>query len=103
MFIWDWQIMILKGKAIKNPDGSSDNWYEQKTHYGIAFADAFLACPVSIAGIILVLIGSRWEYYLLALVSFWLVWANVMTKYESNLGSDSHNYDFGLVGGGMYL
>ena len=61
LFIWDWQIMILKGKAIKNPDGSTDDWQEQKTHYGIAFADAFLACPVSIAGIILVLIGSRWE------------------------------------------
>ena len=30
MFIWDWQIMILKGKAIKNPDGSSDDWQEQK-------------------------------------------------------------------------
>ncbi len=54
-----------------------------KTHYGIAFADAFLVCPISIAGIILVLIGSRWGYYLLALVSFWLVWANVMTTSTS--------------------
>ena len=63
LFIWDWQIMILKGKAIENPDGSSDDWHEQKTHYGIALADAFLTCPVSIAGIILVFIGSRWGYY----------------------------------------
>ena len=30
MFIWDWQIMILKGKAIKNPDGSSDDWQEHE-------------------------------------------------------------------------
>ena len=78
LIVWGWQIRVLKGKAMKNLDGSFDNWHEQKTHYGIALADIFLACPVNIAGIILVFVSPRWGYYLLALVSFWWVWANTM-------------------------
>ena len=81
--IWDWQIKVLKGKPMKNPDGSFDNWHEQKTHYGIAIADIFLACPLNIVGIILVFVSPRWGYYLLALVSFWWVWANIMTTATS--------------------
>ena len=68
---------------MKNPDGSSDGWHQQKTHYGIAIADIFLACPASIAGILLVFVSPRWGYYLLALVSFWFVWANIMTTATS--------------------
>jgi len=81
--VWGWQIMILKGKAMKNPDGSFDSWHEQKTHYGIALADIFLACPVNIAGIVLVFVSPRWGFYLLALVSFWWIWANTMTTTTS--------------------
>jgi len=83
LLVWGWQIMVLKGKAMKNPDGSTDDWHEQKTHYGTAFADIFLACPASIAGIVLVFVSPRWGYYLLALVSFWFVWANIMTTATS--------------------
>ena len=83
LIIWIWQIRILKGKAIKNADGSFDSWREQKTHYGIAFADIFLACPVNIAGIVLVFASPRWGFYLLSLVSFWWVWANTMTTSTS--------------------
>ena len=78
-----WQIRVLKGKAMKNPDGSSDDWHEQKTHYGLAFADVFVACPASVAGIICVFAAPRWGYYLLALVSFWFVWGNIMTTATS--------------------
>ena len=83
LIVWGWQIRVLKGKAMKNLDGSFDNWHEQKAHYGIALADIFLACPVNIAGIILVFVSPRWGYYLLALVSFWWVWANTMTTATS--------------------
>jgi len=83
MLIWYWQSMVFKGKAMLNPDGSSDNWHQQKILYGIAFADIFLACPASIIGIILVFVNPGWGYYLLALVSFWLVWANMMTTVTS--------------------
>jgi len=83
LIIWGWQIRVLKGKAMKNPDGSFDNWHEQKTHYGIAFADIFFACPVNIAAIVLVFVSPRWGYYLLALVSFWWIWANIMTTSTS--------------------
>ena len=83
LLVGGWQIMVLQGKAMKNPDGSTDDWHAQKTHYGMAFADVFLACPTSIAGIVLTLIHARWGYYLLALVSFWFVWANIMTTVTS--------------------
>lgn len=83
LMVFGWQIMVLKGKAMKNADGSFDNWHVQKTHYGIAFADVFLSCPANIAGIILVFIAPRWGFYLLALVSFWWVWANMMTTATS--------------------
>ena len=83
LIIWGWQIKVLKGNAMKNPDGTSDSWHGQKTHYGIAFADIFFACPVNIAGIILVFVCPRWGYSLLALVSFWWIWANIMTTSTS--------------------
>ena len=78
-----WQVMVLRGKAFKNPDGSTDDWHEQKMFYGIAFADVFVACPANIVGIALVFLCPRWGYYLLALASFWWVWANVMTTATS--------------------
>lgn len=83
LLVAGWQVMVLKGKAMKNPDGSSDDWHAQKSHYGIAFADVFLACPATIVGLVLVVISPRWGYYLLALISFWLVWGNIMTTATS--------------------
>ncbi len=83
LIVWGCQIMILRGKSLKNPDGSTDDWHEQKIIYGIAFADVFVSCPASIAGIVLVSVGPRWGYYLLGLVSFWSVWANIMTTATS--------------------
>ena len=83
LLVFGWQIMILKGKNMKNPDGSSDNWHEQKTHFGIAFADVFLACPVCFLAIALIFLTPRWGFYLLALISFWFVWANLMTTATS--------------------
>ena len=83
LIVGDWQIKILKGKTMKNPDGSADDWHEQKTHYGIAFADVFLACHACLTGIVLVFVSPRWGYYLVALVSFWYVWANLMTTATS--------------------
>ena len=83
LIILGWQIQVLRGKDMKNPDGSSDNWHEQKIFYGIALADVFLACPLSIVGIVLVFISPRWGYYLLTWASFWFVWANTMTTATS--------------------
>lgn len=60
LIVFGWQIMVLKGKAMKNADGSCDNWHKQKAHYGIAFADIFISCPANIIGIILVFIVPPW-------------------------------------------
>ena len=59
LIVWGWQIMVLRGKAMENTDGSSDSWYEQKIFYGIAFADIYLACPASVIGIVLVFASPR--------------------------------------------
>jgi len=83
LVIWDWQIKVLRGRVMKNPDGSSDNWRAQKSHYGIALADTVLACPATLIGITLVFLSPRWGFYMLALVSFWGVWANIMTTATS--------------------
>ena len=78
LIVFGWQIQVLRGKDMKNPDGSADNWHEQKIFFGIAVADIFLACPLSIIGIVLVFVSSQWGFYLLTWVSFWFVWANIM-------------------------
>jgi hypothetical protein len=83
LIVFGWQIQVLRGKEMKNPDGSADNWHEQKIFFGIAVADIFLACPLSIIGIVLVFVSSQWGYYLLAWVSFWFFWANIMTTTTS--------------------
>jgi hypothetical protein len=57
--------MVVRGKVMKNPDGSLDDWHEQKSHYGMAFADVFLACAACLIGIALVTVDCRWGYYLL--------------------------------------
>ncbi|MBC8506643.1 MAG: hypothetical protein ISR58_12720 [Anaerolineales bacterium] len=83
LLVFGWQIMILQGKAMQNPDGTSDDYHEQKTHFGIAFADVFLACPASFTAIALVFISPRWGMYLLSMIAFWFVWANLMTTATS--------------------
>jgi hypothetical protein len=42
LIVWGWQIQVWRGKDMKNPDGSADNWREQKIFYGISVADIFL-------------------------------------------------------------
>lgn len=82
LVMW-WQIMVLKGKAMPNPDGSFDSYHEQKTHYGLAVADVFLSGPAILVGAALMLAGYRWGYYVLALCSYWFLWANIMTTATS--------------------
>ena len=83
LIVWGWQIMVLRGKAMSNPDGTFDDWHEQKICYGIALADVVLACPATIAGIVLVFVSPRAGFYVLSMTSFWFVWANIMTTTTS--------------------
>lgn len=32
LLIGGWQIKVLRGEAMLNPDGSTDDWQKQKTH-----------------------------------------------------------------------
>ena len=78
-----WQVMVLHGKSMKNPDGSVDDWHEQKLFYGIALADITVAIPVTFIGIVLIFVGWRIGYYLTGLASFWFLWTNTMTTATS--------------------
>ncbi len=68
---------------MKNPDGSVDDWHEQKLFYGIALADIAIAIPVTFVGIALIFVGWRIGYYLTGLASFWFLWANIMATATS--------------------
>jgi hypothetical protein len=82
ILLW-FQAQVMIGKPMKNPDGSFDDWHRQRTHFGIAFADLFITCPVSVAAIVLTLQSSPWGHYLLTMVGFFYVWANTMTTATS--------------------
>lgn len=77
------QIGCLRGKPFENPDGTKDDWREQKLFFGIAWADILLACPLSFLGVALVFLAPRWGFFLMGMVSFWFVWANLMTTLTS--------------------
>ena len=83
LVIWWVQIRVLRGKSFPNPDGSVDDWHEQKIFFGIALADVFVACPTSVGGLVLVFVAPKWGLYLLGLVGFWLLWTNTMTTATS--------------------
>jgi hypothetical protein len=77
------QIGVLRGKPFSNPDGTRDDWREQKIFFGIAVADVGVAVPLCLVGIALVFLAPPCGLFLVALVSFWFLWANVMTTATS--------------------
>ncbi len=82
LILW-FQINVFLGKRMPNPDGSADDWHEQKIFYGIAVADILFACPLGIATVLLVLAGSPWGVFLLPAHGFYFLWANTMTTVTS--------------------
>ena len=77
------QVGIIRGKPFKNPDGTADDWREQKIFYGIAVADLTVACPLSLVSLGLTFAAPKLGLFLLGGVSVWLVWSNVMTTVTS--------------------
>ncbi|MBU0520285.1 hypothetical protein KKA00_09470 [bacterium] len=83
MFLWYWQWNVLRGKAMPNPDGTFDDWHDQKLYYGFAVADIFIAIPFTLAGIILIFAGIKAGYNMTAMSSFWFLWINSVTTITS--------------------
>ncbi|MCP4547068.1 MAG: hypothetical protein GY835_11435 [bacterium] len=77
------QVGCIRGRFFQNPDGTTDDWREQKIFYGIAWADLLLACPTSTAALVLIFAAPRWGFFLMGMVSFWFLWTNVMTTVTS--------------------
>ena len=83
LLLLSFQVQVLLGKRMPNPDGSADDWHEQKIFYGIAVADILLACPLGLTTVVLILSGSPWGFYLLPMFGFYFLWANTMTTVTS--------------------
>jgi hypothetical protein len=77
------QVGCIRGRPFKNPDGTVDDWREQKIFYGIAWADLIFACPLSLLGVVTVFVTPRIGLFILAGVSVWFVWSNIMTTVTS--------------------
>ena len=109
LLLW-WQVQVLEGKAMENPDGSFDDWHDQEILYGMAVADVFIACPLAILGVVVTLLEPRYGIFLLALVSFFFVWVNVaFTKTSLRFREPKMTvnwfivYPFGAILGAAYL
>lgn len=109
LLLW-FQINVYKGKAMDNPDGSVDDWHEQKILYGMAFADIIIICPATFAGISLILLNLQWGFYLLGILSFWHVWVNTAFTVSSLRFEDPTitfmwfiTYPLGILLGLLYL
>ena len=76
ILLFFWQLNVLRGRSMKNPDGSADDWHEQKIFYGIALSDLTLAVPLTLLGIILIFLNNEYGYYITAMTAFWFVWIN---------------------------
>jgi uncharacterized membrane protein len=77
------QVGCIRGRPFRNPDGTADDWREQKVFYGIAWADLTVACPLSFAGIAMLVIDPGVGLLMLTGVGVWMAWANVMTTVTS--------------------
>ncbi len=77
------QIGCIRGKPFKNPDGTKDDWGEQRIFYGIAWADILFACPLTFLALSLIFLAPRWGFFFMGMVSFWFLWANLMTTITS--------------------
>jgi hypothetical protein len=82
LLLWA-QVGTIRGRPFENPDGTKDDWREQKILYGMAWADIFLACPVSLTALAMVFAAPRLGLYVMGMVSFWFLWSNLMTTVTS--------------------
>ena len=83
-FVLAWaQIGLLRGRPFRNPDGTTDDWREQKLFFGIAVADLAVAIPAAVAGLVLAFPAPRIGLLVLGAVAFWMVWINLVTTITS--------------------
>lgn len=105
-----WQVQVVRGRAMNNPDGSVDDYHEQKIFYGIAIADFVVPLPLMIAAFAFWYAGDvSIAHLLFAMVSFWFVYWNTVTT-ATSLRFETPTIDtmwiitcpFGIVLGFLY-
>ena len=77
------QISLFRGRPFANPDGTRDDWREQKLFYGMAVADLVVSIPATVLGLGLTFAVPRVGLFLLGAVAFWMVWVNLVTTATS--------------------
>jgi len=88
------QIQVLQGKHMENPDGSADDWHEQKTHFGIAYADLVITLPMTVVGIASIFANrTALGHYLMSMIGFWFFYCNTMTT-STSLRFENPRIDF---------
>ncbi len=110
LIIFGFQWQVFRGKAMKNPDDSNDDWHEQKLFYGMALSDLTIAIPISLLGIILIFLDIKLGYYITGMAAFWFVWVNsVFTITSLRFEKPKITpmwlfvYPFGIIVGLVYL
>ena len=81
-----WQIMVLLGNPMANPDGTVDTIAEPLT-FGFALADLAIAIPVAILGIVGMLLHKKWGLILSAMFTLFLFYMNFAGTAASLWGS----------------
>jgi hypothetical protein len=64
------QTKVVRGQKVSKPDGSCDDPEREPDFFAHAIADIIVICPAVLASVVLVCLGHRMGYYLLAIVSF---------------------------------
>jgi hypothetical protein len=77
LLLWA-QINTARGRPFQNPDGTKDDWTEHRLFWGIAWADILVACPTSYVALVLMFLAPRWGFFLMGMVAFFFVWANLI-------------------------
>ena len=107
-----WQGQVLGGKRMENPDGSADDWHEQRTHYGIAFADIVVLVPTTLTAFYCYFVWNKeaFAHYLFSLLAYWFIYTNLFcTTTSLRFESPSITFEwfivfpFGILVGIAYL
>ena len=84
-----WQIMVLLGNPMANPDGTVDSLADP-LFFGFAVADLAVMIPAAILGIVGMLMQKKWGLFLSAMFSFLIFYMSFAVT-ASSLWSNGFN------------
>jgi hypothetical protein len=79
LVLWGWQLQVFRGRRMKSPDESFDDWHDQPLCYGIALADMTISVPAALLATVLMIRDAAVGFFLYGAVAFWSLWVNLVT------------------------